>query len=558
MKKPNVKDLSLREKIGQILMLHQYTLLHKCETEANALREKEEVHEIMKKYQYGSIWGSGNIDARNANMAEETIGQKPKITAYGKWFREISSQVKIPMLLGMDCETGAGGLFPDATLTSSALAIGACNDEELTFQLGAAIARELKAAGCNWRWSPILDLPHRLAGTSVGRSFSDDSETLTRLAIAHMRGMQSEGVAATAKHFPGADPYDTRDTHIVTASLNQSLEEWEKTQAKPFQAMIDAGVLTVMIGHLAFPAVDDRKLNGRYLPATMSDRVINGLLREKMGFCGVVITDAITMGGITAMCPYDEMLVRAINAGNDIILGVNPRDLDTVYEAVIRGDIPEERIDESCERVLALKETLGLFDGKTPEIDIEAQTAKTREIDKKISERAVTLLCDRNNLIPVDREKIKNVAIIVSSHFRETINQIEVMKRELENRGACVRILEDINDKTTVEILAKENDLIIYAGYIAPHRPMGMPSFYGPKMMTFYNAFTYGKEKSIGVSMGYPYLYHDAMNGANTFFNIYSPAPNSMISFVKTVYGEIPINKHSPVDIEPKLRYIYC
>ena len=558
MKRPNIKDLTLREKIGQILMVQQDALLRKTEADARTPREHAEVIELMKKYQYGSIWGSGNIDMRNANMAEETIGEKPKITAYGRWFREIDSAMKIPMLLGMDCETGGGNLFPDATLTSSALAIGACNDEELSFQLGAAIARELKVAGCNWRWSPILDIPNRLAGVSVGRSFSDNSASLAKLAIAHMKGMQSEGTAATAKHFPGCDPYEVRDTHIVTATINLSLEEWERTQGKPFQAMIDAGVWTVMIGHMAFPAVDDRTLNGRVLPATLSDKIINGLLRERMGFDGVVITDAITMGGITSMCPYDEMLIRAINAGNDIILGVNIHDFDTVYAAVERGDIPMNRIDESCERVLALKEKVGLFDGKKEIPDIEVETARTREIDRKISEKAVTLVCDNKNTLPFSKENIKNVAIIVSSHFSETIKQIEVMKSEFEKRGASVSIFEDIEDKTTIMQLADTKDLIIYAGYIAPHRPMGMPSFYGPKMMTYYNAFTYGKEKSIGASMGYPYLYHDAMNGADIFFNIYSPAPNSMISFVKTIYGELPTNTYSPVDLEMKLRYIYC
>ena len=138
------------------------------------------------------------------------------------------------------------------------------------------------------------------------------------------------------------------------------------------------------------------------------------------------------------------------------------------------------------------------------------------------------------------------------------MQELEVMKSEFEARGAKVDIIGNIHDKEVVKKLAEDNDLIVYAAYVAPHRPMGMPSLYGDVMETYFNAFTFGKEKSVGVSMGYPYLCHDAMAGANTFLNIYSTNPEAQKAFVKALYGEIEPTTDSPVDLEMKLRYVYC
>ena len=555
MQRPELNELSLKEKISQLLMINQYPLLQKTEVDERQQRSPEEQQEIMRKYQYGSLWATGNMQLNVANMAEINIGYKTTTGEYKAWIDRISEPVRLPMLVGTDCEGGGGVIFSDATHVSSALAIGAAKSAELAFELGADIAREIKAAGCNWRWSPILDIPNRFNG-SVGRSFSDDPRLLAELAIAHMKGMQSEGVAATAKHFPGADPYEFRDSHIVTTALNISFEEWEKTQAMPFQKMIDAGVYTVMIGHAAFPAADNTMLNGRVIPASMSEKIIEGILRKRMGFQGVVITDGITMAGLTSMCDYEEMLIRLINAGNDILLGVNPTDYEIVEKAVEEGKISMERIDSSCKRVLELKEKLGLFHEERRVPDILECAEKTRRTDEKIAEKAVTVLCN-NGIVPLRKEEIKKVALICSTHRESIYEKINVMVGEFEKRGAKTDVYKRIESKEKVKELSDNYDLIVYAAFVAQHNPMGMPSLYGDEMLTYFNAFSFGKEKSVGVAMGYPYLYHDTMQGAQTFFNIYSSAPNAQIAFVKTLYGEIPLNTHSPIDIVPKLRYIF-
>ena len=555
MKKPELSELTLKQKISQLLMVNQITLIYKDD---GTLRNDDEIKELMSKYQYGSLWNTGDIKSKNANLAEEVNYGSSTTAQYKAWLNDITGPVDIPLLVGVDCENGTGRIYSDGTDTSAAIAIGAADDEELTYELASSVAREIKASGANWRWSPIVDMNSRFS-CSVVRHYADDPDTVIKHASAAIRAANDQKMVSTIKHFPGSDGMNCRDSHIVPTQNNMSLEDWRKTQGKLFKGAIDAGVDSVMIGHTAFPAGDDALANGRYFPATLSEKIINGLLREELGFKGVVITDGLTMTALTSFCEYDEMLIRLINAGNDILLGVNPTDYDIVEKAVLDGRILMSRIDESAERVLALKEKIGLFsDEPEEEIDMTVQPSITAAVDKKIAEKSITLVRDMKNLIPVKKEDIKNVAIVCCSHYSGTERELEVMKKEFEARGAKVTMMGDIDDKLIVKKLAEENDLIIYAAYVSSHRPMGLPSLYGPKMETFFNAFSFGKDKSIGVSMGYPYLCYDAMGGSDVLINTYSTNPEALKAFVKVVYGEIKPTTNSPVDLESKPRFVYC
>lgn len=556
MKRPKLEELTLIEKVAQLIMVRFSVTVYEPDGDSFVRRTDEEIKKIFEKYQYGSIRHSGS-----QLMPTEVLesGRSRMTMAEARRNVEVAQEaVRLPLLVGVDTENGAGSEFSDGTATCGPLAVGAADDEELTFALHAAVAREIKAAGANWRWTPVVDMGNRYNPVLTGRVFSDDVDKIVKHARAAIRGMESEKVASTVKHFPGNDPYEIRDAHIVPTSINISLDEWRATQAKTFQGVIDAGVDSVMIGHTAFPAADDTMINGQYVPATMSEKIIKGLLREEMGFDGVVITDSVLMSSFRNICSYEEALIRAVNAGNDVLLGVDPFDYEIVYQAVLDGRIPMQRIDESAERVLKLKEKLGLFDDEEPErIDIKEQAPITADINRQVAEKAVTLLYDKNEMLPLSKDKIKKVTIVCSSHASYTAKQLEVMKTAFEERGAQVEIIGDINDPHTIQKLAKENDLIIYAAYVAGHAPMGMPSLYDAKIKTYIQAFTYGKEKSIGVSLGYPYVHIDFMVGANTFFNLYSPAVESQIAFVKVLYGEIPPSTVSPLDVEPKRRVVF-
>jgi beta-N-acetylhexosaminidase len=160
----------------------------------------------------------------------------------------------------------------------------------MAYDAGASRARQLKSTSSNWLWWPEVDLANRNSVINWGRLFSDDPKKVSKMAIAAVKGVQDQGVAATAKHFPGTDEIEYRDPHASASMLNITYEEWEKRQGKLFKELIDAGVYSVMIGHQSFPGYDNTKINGRYIPATVSYKIITELLKEKMGFSGVVVT----------------------------------------------------------------------------------------------------------------------------------------------------------------------------------------------------------------------------------------------------------------------------
>ena len=559
MNRPHVNEMSVREKLAQILMLSQEALKSKTIEGKKELRTMEEIAEIMEKYQYGSLYAAGGDVVR---MDEEDPNQiisstRCRSEQYRKWLDALQKKVRLPMLIAMDSESGLGYRFEDASQAVGPLAVGAADDEQLTEELYAGIAREHRAVGSNWRWAPVVDIPNRFSSVSVGRSFSDDVELMNRHVRAAIRGIEKEKVATTVKHFPGADPYEFRDAHLITPTINLSLEDWEREQGRAFQNAIDEGVMTIMTAHMAFPAVDDEKINGRYIPASLSEKVIEGLLRKKMGFEGVIITDDVNMAGLTTYCSREEMLVRLINAGHDVLLGVQVPDLDLVYQAVCDGRISMERIDASCERVLALKERIGLFDGPQETVSMTEANRMVTAANRKIAEKGITLLRDRSGLLPISKEAVKKVAVVGIAHTPELMTQLEAMKAAFEERGAWVSLYEGINAEQYDQMVG-EHDLIIYCGHISQHRPMGMPSFYDEKMMCFWHAFTKDNHKAIGVSTGYPYLHYDSMAAANAFVNLYSYNAETLTAFVAAIYGEIPFCGKSPVDIEPKLRYIYC
>lgn len=555
--KIKMEDLTLREKVGQLLMVKAAGLVQRAENGKAVENSNEEIADILTQKPFGSIWAHGYVKMQTVNLAEEASYNSAPMSEHKKFIDSLNKSLRVPILAGMDCESGTTN-FSNGYKTVSGFSVGAANDEQAIFDLTAGIAREMRMAGGHWRWSPVVDIPCRLH-PSFGRSYSDDPEKIHRLSLAALKGMESEGVSGTIKHFPGADPYNYRDSHFVTSYITQSLEEWEEGQGKVFQRLIDAGAPAIMTDHGAFPAVDDTMINGRYLPATCSKKIIDGLLRKKMGFNGIVITDAMEMTGLRAFGSYEEVCIMAINAGADILLGLYPADFDMIYNAVVDGRIPMERIEESCARVLAFKEKLGLFNEEQEEINFEEARAKTIEANTRIAEKSITLVRDYNHIFPVKKENIKKVGIMCTSHAPTTIKELEVMKAEFEKRGAEVEIWNSKELKfSTLHQQIDDKDLVIFAGFVGMHQPLGLPALFHDELRPYHYAFSYGKEKIVGLSLGYPFLHIDSMEGADTFVNIYSPSASCQKAFVRAVYGEIPFTKESACDIEPKRRIVFC
>lgn len=371
-----------------------------------------------------------------------------------------------------------------------------------------------------------------------------------------IKGIQSEKVASGLKHFPGSDKYEYLDTHICAAVLTQSYDEWYEHQGKIFEEAIKSGVYSIMMKHLAFPAVDDTIVNGNYLPSTLSKKVITDLLKGKFGFKGVVITDDLNMRAVRSAYPeYGDMLVALINAGNDVLLGVtDPDTIDIIEKAVNDGRISMERIDDGCSRVLEMKEKIGMFDEqiKITADDRKAAVEATKKLNKEAAPKIITWVNRANNLVPVKKEEIKKVHFVYIGYSPAILNNgLKAAKEEFEARGATVTICEGITDENHIKQIAEENDLIIYFAHLGAHSPMGMSSFYNEKARYFFHVLTKGVEKSICVSTGSPFIFNDWFRFAENFVNLYTGNDEVIRTFVRGVYGECEFTGKSPFGLSP-------
>jgi beta-N-acetylhexosaminidase len=386
---------------------------------------------------------------------------------------------------------------------------------------------------------------------------TSDPERNCILLKAFIEGLHAAGIAGGAKHFPGADPYEYRDSHFCTASYSQSLAYWEQTQMPQFQACIDAGVDSIMVGHKTFRAVDDTRVNGALLPCTLSYKVITELLKGRMGFEGVVLTDDVAMKALSAIYEPRKLYVELLRAGNDMILGPVTLDyIDVVEQAVLSGDLPESRIDDACRRVLTLKERYGLLEHKTlvppTEEEREAVRENIRAVSRDVAERGMTITANRLHLVPLNREAVKKVKLVYIGYSDDCEKHLQHAVEEFARHGASCDYQVGFCPADNATL--KDYDLIVYATFIGMHMPPGGRAFFGEKCLMMRHIMTTCVEKSVGVSFGDPDIYFNYFTAAPTFVNCYSHTPENAVAFVKGLYGEIPFGTYAPFPLNPITR----
>ncbi len=534
MKKVTLKDLTLREKIGQTALMQMSWFMN-----------KENLKDFLAENPIGNVWHNGNYNMNTANLQFVVGGKLRDSEYYRKWALTLRDMLKVPPFLGLD--PISAGMATNIGSIVTAPTIGATDSVEIAYEFGRIHAKTAKSVGGNYLWGPVVDIPSRFNGVAIMRAMSDKPDKLVEMASAMIKGLQDEGVAGTAKHFPGCDDKEYRDNHFSPTFISYTIDEWREKQGSVFKRVIDNGAYSVMIGHNAFPAADDRKLGKNYVPATISYNIITKLLKEEMGFEGMAVTDAIDMASLNAAFPNTaDLYIELLNAGNDLLLNVKSYEyIDIIEQAVKDGRVSEARIDDACGRVLRVKEKLGMFD--EPEVVVYDEIKpEIQEFCRMASEKAITLECDIEGRLPLDASKIHNVAIISSTHAEKAFEALEGMKKAFEKRGMKVRLQRRLTSDAEIAEIDKENDLIIYAGHLAAHAPMGASSFYSEECETFYFAFTKGAEKSIGVSTGSVYVYYDFYTNANMFVHAYSLSEESMEAFVKAIFGEIPFEGKMP------------
>ncbi|MFE9400388.1 glycoside hydrolase family 3 protein [Streptomyces sp. NPDC006530] len=406
-----IARMSVEEKIGQLFVMrvygHSATAPDQADIDAN-LRELgvRDAAELIARYHVGGIiyfsWAHNTRDPHQ--IAELSNG----IQAAG-----LAQRVPLPLLIATDQEHGAVcRVGKPATLFPGAMAMGAGGSARDARTLGHISGAELAAIGIRQDYSPDADVNVNPANPVIGvRSFGADPAAVARMVAAEVRGYQESSVAATAKHFPGHGD-TTVDSHTGIPVITHSREEWERLDAPPFRAAIAAGIDAIMTAHIQFPALDPSND-----PATLSRPILTGILREQLGFDGVIVTDSLGMQGVRDKYGDDRVPVLALKAGVDQLL--DPPKLDVAFNgvraAVASGELSEARLDVSLLRILRLKERRGLF--ARPYVTARGvdRTVGARahlNAADEIAERTTTLLANPRGLLPLSRRSHRRLLIV--------------------------------------------------------------------------------------------------------------------------------------------------
>lgn len=426
---------------------------------------------------------------------------------------------------------GSVRLFP------TPMGLASTGRPDLVEKSGEAIAKQMKAAGIDWIHSPVVDVNTNPNNPEIGdRAYSDNPDTVETYALATLKGFIKEGLIATGKHFPGRGESEG-DAHNDCLTVDLSLEEMMDTHIKPYKKLIEAGLPAIMIAHTIYPALDDSRV-----PATVSHKIITGLLREKLGYDGVITTDNIFMGGIVNQYEVAEAATKAIVAGQDLILLRNEGAIAeeifyTMLENVKNGTLPEERLEEANRRVLRLKYDYGLFKngGKVDPAKAAAPQFDQAiiDIEKEVAQHA-TVLENRNNLIPLKSDtKVLIAERIHPTHtFFNSINchpQIfwEIVSDISPNIYGVELAGTDEDNWKRVERRLPEVDVVVVTNWIG-HR--------ANREMTEFIKRIEGAGKPVIVVTSSPY--RSAMTeNYPTMLNIYGANPESLRAAGEIIFG---------------------
>lgn len=360
-----LKGMSLEEKIGQMVIVG-----------VEGLKLDHNSQEMIEKYHVGGfIFFKRNI---------EDVAQGQKLINALKKSNE--QENNIPLFLSIDEEGGKVTRMPkEFQRLPTNERIGLVNDMDLSYQMGQLIGKELNIIGLNMDFAPVLDINSNPANPVIGdRAFGGDPALVSKLGLATMEGLRKENIIPVVKHFPGHGD-TTVDSHIGLPKVNHGLERLEDFELGPFKDAIKKDADGIMIAHLLLPQIDQQN------PATLSKTIITEILRKKLNYKGVVITDDMTMGAIAENYEIGEAAIKSVKAGSDIVLVCHEYDnqvrvIEALKTAAQKGDIPIERIDESVYRILLLKEKYNFSNGTVEADTKENLLKKIQGINSRISE----------------------------------------------------------------------------------------------------------------------------------------------------------------------------
>ncbi|MEG2020818.1 MAG: glycoside hydrolase family 3 N-terminal domain-containing protein [Oscillospiraceae bacterium] len=472
----------------------------------------------------------------------------------------------IPMLVAANLEKGGNGVVTEGTLLNSPTGIAATDEVIFAERLGHICAAEGSAVGANWAFAPIIDIDYNFRNPITNtRTFGSDHKKVKQFGEAYVRKVQEMGVAASIKHFPG-DGRDERDQHLVTSINDLSCEEWDKTYGDIYKACIDAGALTVMVGHIMQPAYEKRLCpdisDDEMMPATLSPTLMQGLLRGKLGFNGLITTDACTMAGFTIPMPRHKAVPYCIAAGADVFLfAKNLReDFGFMMSGIATGIITQQRLDEAVMRILGLKAALNLHIKKPPLSLEKAQStigcALHKQWAAECADKAITLVKEQPNVLPLSPLRYKKLLYCPIEAEQGVAYSVKAgvcdkMKKLLQNQGFEV---DTYIPPTGMEGMAQEYydvvgkyDAIIYVANMATKSNQTAVRIEWQQPMGANCPHFLQEIPTIFISVENPYHLLDVPR-IKTFINAYSSTDETLNAIIEKLTGKSEFKGKSPHD----------
>jgi beta-N-acetylhexosaminidase len=562
--------LSLEEKVGQLFMIRMRVGFAGVPNP-----EYLRLSDSITKYHIGSI-------AMSAPPAGRFVAGDHRYETV-VLLNRLQQESKVPLLIAGDFEQGVlpARLF-GTTVFPHAMAFGAAGKVAYAEEFGRITAEESRAIGVHWNLFPVADVNSNPANPIIGtRAFGANPQQVGALVAAYIRGARANGMLTTAKHFPGHGNTGT-DSHLSVPRIDENLERLRAVDLPPFRKAIEAGVDAVMTAHIRVPALDPHP----NLVATTSPTIINGLLKDELGFKGIVVTDALDMAGLTRLYAGNvgRAAVDAFKAGNDVL--TMPADLDASYSAVLdavrSGEISRERLDASVLKILRAKASLDL--DKTRMVDVAAipkrvGTPANVAIGQRISDDSITLVRDSGKVLPLkEGGVVKNVhflhqvfhrngqerqsllVIVICDNARAQDGR--VLEREIRARRPDANVVyvdPRVNAHGADEVLhaADMARTVVVAVYIVPSAARSRGVARGGKHPSslpdstsalFARILGRAAEKTSVLAMGNPYLADD-FPAIQNYICTFSNVTVSEISAARALFGEIPMKGQMPVDL---------
>lgn len=531
-------SMTLDEKIGQLIIPATVGMFLSQDSEAF-----QQIRRDITEFHVGGyhMLGENNVLHEPADVA--------------LLINHLQSMAKVPLWITADFEGGVGLRYTGATRLPRAMAMGATGNPDLAYQAGRITAEEARALGVQVNFYPVVDVNNNARNPIINiRSFGGDPQLVSRMARAYIRGSQEHGVMATAKHFPGHGDTST-DSHLELPVIDVDRARLNAVELPPFRAAVEEGVGGVMSAHIALPRIETENL-----PATLSPKMLSGMLRGELRFGGVIFTDAMTMRGVAAHYPEGEAAVRAVKAGADVVL--YPPSVEKAFlalkHAVESGEIKELRIDESVRRILNAKAKFGLDRERFAELDKLDKTLGTVENSRtaqQIIESAITLVRDKRNILPLKlspEQKVLFITMVDNNEGwrdgmpgREFFSQL--IKRHTNSTSVYVSDNTAPAEFELIRKLASFSDAIIVNAFIRVASYKGSIDMTEEEISLLRHLSAIDKRFAF-VLYGSPYLL-SFVPELPTYVLAYEYYPAAEDAVLKAVLGEIEFKGKLPVEL---------